>query len=160
MRTLEALYVFGTDSGEKNWHLMTEATRKSFNTRRWENIKPDGTDDEDRPDVYVIKQSTADSMEIQVTPVPDSTYTSKVDYIRNLEKIDRDTDPTMPYGYHDLIGYWASGYILRRSRDPADRQRAEILIGDARKDIVFGLLRDAHINRTKNINRPKREWIK
>ena len=155
-RVLSNLWVKGNDSGKKFWHQMEEVSRKLFEERRAINISPDGTNRESRPAWYKIIQFVGQRYQIQVTPVPDETYDVRVESIRSLEEISRETTPSMPEDYHDLIANLAAGYILERNKDPKERARGKDLTRETIADAVNGLVHDAHANRTINITRPRR----
>jgi hypothetical protein len=153
IRVLRRVWVKGNDSGKIYWHEMEESPSQSFEDHALENIRPDGIDREDRPRWYKIIESLSQSIKIQVTPVPDTTYYAKIEFINELEKISRDTIPSMPESYHDLISDMAAGYImLRPERPAADAQRGQLLIAKAKNDAVMGLVKDAHNNRIRSIS--------
>jgi len=156
IRVLQALYVKGNDSGKKFWHLMEEVSKKLFEDKRIESTSPDGTNRENRPAWYKILEVINNRIHIQVTPVPDETYSARVEFIKSLENIGPATIPSMSPDYHDLISNLASGMILERDKDPKERIRGAELKANAMKDAVLGMTRDAHANRTKNITRPRR----
>lgn len=135
---------------------MEETDSQTFEDMRVQHLQPDGTNREGRPAYYKILESSDQRIKIQVTPVPDDTYTGRVEYIKSLEEIGPVTTPTMPKDYHDLISVLAAGKILQRSDDPKERARGQQLIAEARRDAVLGLVKDAHANRTKDITRPRR----
>ena len=156
IRVFKALHVKGNDSGEKYWHLMEEVSPELFEDKRVEYFQPDGVDREDRPEFYQIVESVGQRIKIQVTPVPDETYSTKIQFIKDLEKIGPETIPTMSDSYHDLIANMAAGMVLERDADPQERVRGADLKNQAMKDAVLGMTKDAHVNRTKSITRPRR----
>jgi len=155
-RVFQALYVKGNDSGKKKWFLTEEVSKKLFEEKRDEHISPDGTDRESRPAWYKILEVVNNRINIQVTPVPDETYSTRIEYIKSLENIGPATIPSMSPDYHDLIANLASGMVLERDKDPKERIRGAELKANAMKDAILGMTRDAHANRTKDITRPRR----
>jgi len=156
VRVFKALHVKGNDSGAKYWHLMEEVSPELFEDKRVIYLQSDGVDREDRPVFYQIVESIGQRIKIQVTPVPDETYATKVQFIKDIETIDASTTPTMPHSYHDIISNLAAGMILARDPDPKERVRGAELKTQAMKDAIMGLTKDAHVNRIKSINRPRR----
>jgi len=153
IRVLKRIWVKGNDSGKIFWHEMEESPPQTFESHTLSNIQPDGTDREDRPWWYKIVESLNQSIKIQVTPVPDATYNTKIEFINELETISRSTIPSMPESYHDLVADMAGGLILQRpGKSSADAQRGQILIAKARNDAVNGLVRDSHTNRIHSIS--------
>ena len=151
-RVMRRIWVKGNDSGKIFWHEMEEAPSQTFEQYTIENTEPDGTDREARPGWYRIVESSNQSIKIQVTPVPDETYTTKIEFIKDLEEISRSTTPSMPESYHDLIADMAAGEILQRSDDARERQRGMDMVAKATKVAVMGLVRDSHPNRTRSIS--------
>lgn len=151
-RVMRRIWVKGNDSGKIFWHEMEEAPSQTFEQYAIENTEPDGTDREARPGWYKIVESSNQSIKIQVTPVPDETYSTKIEFIKDLEEISRSTTPSMPESYHDLIADMAAGEILQRSDDARERQRGMGMVAKATKDAVMGLVRDSHPNRTRSIS--------
>jgi hypothetical protein len=135
---------------------MEEVSIQLFEDKRAQSTQPDGVDREDRPLYYKIIESIGQRINIQVTPVPDETYSARVNFIKDLETIEAETIPTMPHSYHDIIANMAAGMILERNKESKERSRGSDLRAEAMKDAVMGLTKDAHVNRTKNITRPRR----
>lgn len=156
IRALTGVWVKGIESGTVYWHELQETPRESFEERSAIHIQPDGTDRESRPQYFKILEMTDQSIKIEVTPVPDQTYSAKIEYIRNIEDINRAITPSMPEAYHDIIADMAAGYILRRNPNPKQAQRGVLLEQQARQIAVNGLVRDSHTNRIKSISRPRR----
>ena len=153
IRVLKRIWVKGNDAGKIYWHEMEESPSQTFEEHAVENIESDGTDREDRPRWYKIVESFNQSIKIEVSPVPDETYDTKIEFINELETISRSTIPSMPESYHDLIADMAAGLIMMRpERPPADAQRGQMLVSKARNDAVMGLVKDAHNNRTRSIS--------
>jgi len=153
IRVLKRIWVKGNDTGKIYWHEMEETPLQTFESHAIENIKPDGTDREDRPQWYKIIESSDQSIKIEVTPVPDDTYSTKIEFINELETISRQTVPSMPESYHDLLADMAAGLILQHpSRTANDMQKGALLFSKAMSDAVNGLVRDAHNNRTSSIS--------
>lgn len=152
-RVLRRIWVKGNDTGKIFWHEMEESPSQTFEGHAVENTQPDGTDREDRPRWYKIIDSLNQSIKIEVTPVPDTTYYTKIEFINKLETITRSTIPSMPDSYHDIIADMAAGFVLQRpDRSAADAQRGSLLISKARSDAVNGLVKDSHHNRTRSIS--------
>jgi len=152
-RVLKRIWVKGNDTGKIYWHEMEESPSQSFEEHAVENTQPDGTDREDRPQWYKIVESSNQSIKIQVTPVPDTTYSTKIEFINELETISRNTTPSMPESYHDLIADMAAGLIMQRpEKSLEDYQKGAALVAKARNDAVNGLVRDSHNNRISSIS--------
>lgn len=159
IRVLKRIWVKGNDSGKIYWHEMEETPLQTFEDHALKNIEPDGTDREDRPRWYKIVESSNQSIKIQVTPVPDTTYNTKIEFINELETISRSTVPSMPESYHDIIADLAAGLVMQRpDRSAGDAQRGSILIAKARSDAVMGLVKDAHNNRIRSISPKGRKF--
>jgi hypothetical protein len=152
IRVFKTLRVEGNDTGRVFWHQMEEVSASLFEERRTRNLNPDGTNREARPRWYKIVESDNQRLKIQVTPVPDETYSARVEYIKDIETIDARTVPCMPDSYHDLIADMAAGIILMRT----NAKRGQVMMSKATRDAVNGLVKDAHTNRTENITRPRR----
>ena len=155
-RVFKALFVKGNDSGKKYWELMEEVSSKLFEDKRTEVLQPDGTNREDKPLWYKIVESETQRIKIEVTPVPDETYSTRVEWIKDLETIEANTEPTSPHSYHDIIANMAGGLILERNQDPKERARGSALVAQAENDAVMGMTKDSHANRTKDITRKRR----
>ena len=159
IRVLKRIWVKGNETGKIYWHEMEESPPQTFEGHAVENIEPDGTDREDRPRWYRIVESSNQSIKIEVTPVPDETYSTRIEYITELETISRSTNPSMPESYHDVIADMAAAFILMGSgRDAADAQRGQFLMSKSRNDAVNGLVRDAHNNRTRSVSHKGRQY--
>lgn len=159
IRVLKRIWVKGNDTGKIYWHEMQESPSQTFETHAVESIEPDGTENEDRPEWYKIVEASNQSIKIQVSPVPDETYSTKIEYINELETISRSTVPSMPESYHDLIADMAAGLILLGTgKSAADAQRGQLLISKARNDAVNGLVKDAHNNRTRSVSHRGRKF--
>lgn len=153
IRVLKRIWVKGNDTGKIYWHEMEEAPPQTFESHAIQNVESDGTDREDRPRWYKIVESSNQSIKIQVTPVPDETYSTKIEFINELETISRSTVPSMPESYHDVIADMGAAFILMGvGRSAADAQRGQLLMSKARNDAVMGLVKDAHNNRTRSIS--------
>lgn len=159
IRVLKRIWVKGNDSGKIYWHEMEESPPQTFETHAIENVEPDGTEREDRPEWYKIVESSNQSIKIQVTPVPDETYYTKIEFINELETISRSTIPSMPESYHDLLANMAAGLILQHpSRSNNEAQRGMMLYKKAMSDAVNGLVRDSHNNRIQSISPKGRKF--
>jgi hypothetical protein len=153
IRVLRRIWVKGNDTGKIYWHEMEESPSQTFEDHAVENIQPDGINREDRPRWYKIIESVSQSVKIEVSPVPDTTYNTKVEFINELEEISRSTVPSMPESYHDVIADMAAGLILLGTgKSTADAQRGQLLIAKARNDATMGLVKDAHHNRIRSIS--------
>lgn len=153
IRVLKRIWVKGNDSGKVYWHEMEESPSQTFEIHALENIEPDGSDREARPEWYKIVESSNQSIKLQITPVPDETYSTKIEFINELEMISRSTVPSMPESYHDLLANMAAGLILQHpSRNNNDMQRGVMLVSKAINDAVNGLVRDTHNNRIRSIS--------
>ena len=96
---------------------------------------------------------------IKVTPTPDTTYTIRVDYIKNVEEVGPETIPDLPNGYvHTLINL-ASGYILERNEDQIKARRGAQLVRRA-EDSLVKLTWDSQNNRTIDIDKKPQPWLK
>jgi hypothetical protein len=158
-RVLKRIWVKGNDTGKIYWHEMEESPSQTFEKHTIEHIESDGTDREDRPEYYRIVESSNQSIKIEVTPVPDETYETKIEYIKELETISRSTVPSMPESYHDIIADMAAGYILAtQERTSADTQRGLFLISKAKNDAINGLVRDSHNNRIRSVSHKGRQY--
>lgn len=157
VRRLERLWVYGTASGQRYWHLMEEVDPYLYERHVKENIKPDGTNNQDRPKVFKIEGSP--NAKITINPVPNTAYSVRVDYIRHIPKISPDEECLIPPAYHDAVADLAAGLILLRSADQFKLQYAQNLIFSAESQFD-GLLRDSHPNRTIDIDRKETKWMK
>ena len=94
---------------------------------------------------------------IRITPIPETTYQIRVDYIKDVTEILPDTIPTMPHAYmHTLINL-AAGYILER--DP-QRYTLGMRYVNRAESTILNLVRDSQSNKTKDIDRKPQAWIK
>jgi len=153
IRVLKRIWVKGNDTGKIFWHEMEESPPQTFEGHAIENTQSDGTDREDRPRWYKIIESSNQSIKIEVTPIPDTTYYTKIEFINELETVSRSTVPSMPESYHDLLADMAAGLILQKTpKTPGDAQRGISLVSNAINDAVNGLVRDSHNNRTRSIS--------
>ena len=96
---------------------------------------------------------------IRVTPTPDTTYTIRVDYIKNVTEVGPDTIPDLPIGYVYTLINLASGYILEGSEDQIKARRGPKLIERAEGSFTK-LTWDSQNNRTIDIDKKPQPWLK
>jgi len=149
MRRINGLWVYGTDSGDIKWNFVEEADQKLFERKRSEHINLNGEARAGLPEFFKIISVQNDVIKIEITPEPDAAMSGRVDYTKEVAQIGRDTVPEMPTAYHDVIAQLAASYIIK----DLDLQR------DAMAQANM-LMMDANSNKTKNIDRPKRSWLK
>ena len=123
IRSITHLFVYGIDTNKIYWHPLIRLDEVTFEDRVRETRNADGTSDHDRPRYYT-RSGTATTARIIVTPTPDQDYNGRVDFIRHIEDIKRDTEVPIPAANHDDLAKLTSGYILR-----AKETEQEIILG-------------------------------
>ena len=158
------------------WKLMVETPLKLFEDKVRENVGTDSSSGviDSSGDALVISSdsatrtkwyyslrssSTAPFWTVMVTPVPSKNYKIRVDYIRIQNAITETGFPDIPYAYTHMLINYAAGLILERSEEPAKAALGGRYIARASSD-VLKIVWDSQKNRTKNIDRRKRAWIK
>lgn len=96
---------------------------------------------------------------IRVTPTPDTTFTIRVDYIKNLTEIGPDTIPDMPVGYIPTLVLYAAGLILENHEDQIKARQGMRYIQRA-ESYFIKLAHDSQRNRTVDIDRKPQPWLK
>lgn len=148
-------YISIRETATQKWYLLEEKQPKDFDLERNENIGGEGG----RPKYFrVINLGTA-FHSIRVTPVPDTTYDIKVDYLAIPTKIDDLVIPSVPQAHLNRLIRMAAGKILQKKQDQADQQKGMMYITEARQGIT-PMIADSNPNRLADIRRPAREWLR
>ena len=154
-RSLRNIKIAGTYNGQYREKILVETDEVTFDKHREANVKSNGDDLLGLPTYY--KLEGAPVTKITVTPVPDSSYTTTVHFSIFPEEIEANTEIKIPEAYHRKIVLFASGYILRKSPDPAKRQEGMLLINDAEMSMK-NLFRDTKPNRSGRIQPPQQRY--
>lgn len=156
MRRLERIWVL-TTTNELGWQLLEEVKPQLFEDRVVQFRDSNGNDEEDLPLYY--KLTGGPMATLTVTPTPDATYTARVDYL-DFHELSVDEEPRSSPMYDDTIAELAAGYVLEAPGGSAeDKQMAQIFMGRALAEFE-DVVKDHAPNRTINIDRPARPWIK
>jgi hypothetical protein len=155
VRRITGVWVYGVNSGDQKWNFVEEVDPKLYERYRDNYINMDGEDREGVPEFFKILSIQNDVVRFSFLPTPDENMDGRIDYIKEVAEIGRNTVPEMPTAYHDLIALMAAGYILRSKGDPMGND----LIADATAQ-TQQLVNDAEANRTLNIDRPKRPYLR
>ena len=108
---------------------------------------------------YLKTSTTAPFWKIVITPTPSQAYKVRVDYIRIQDEITETGYPDIPFAYTNTLLNYAAGLILLRSEEDSLYRLGTNYIKMAERD-VMRLVWDSQANRTKDIDRRKRAWIK
>ena len=159
IRRINNLWVYGTESGDQKWNYVEEVDQKLFEIRRNEHINLDGDDRAGLPEVFRILSLQPDQIRIRLVPTPDADMSGKLDYVKSVSKINRETVPEMPPDYHDVIAQLAAGYVLRsKKNDKGSVNLGNTYVSEALKE-ANQLMMDSASNKTLSIDKPKRPWI-
>ena len=147
-------YISVRENGESKWLLMEEKQPRDFDLKRNENINSQG-----QPEFFrVINLDTA-FHSIRVTPVPDTTYDIKVDYLAIPTDISDTTIPSVPQAYLNRLIRLSAGKIMQKLDTEADQAKGERYIAEAQRGIT-PLIADSNPNRLADIRRPARKWLR
>ena len=109
---------------------------------------------------YRLKVSTtAPFWKIIITPTPSQSYKIRVDYIRIQDAITETGFADVPFAYNFMLLNYAAGLILQRSENQLEVALGMRYMAEAEKDILK-IVWDSQKNRTDNIDRRKRAWIR
>lgn len=152
MRSLQNIYIYGEYNGETRWRLLKETDEVTFLKHQQKSSEYNGDDITSIPMYYKLEGSPL--TKISVTPTPDNTYTTRFHYTVFPKEIGPNDEPKIPPAYHRKISLLASGYILRRSDNPARVQEGLRLIRDVTMSFK-NLFRDTKPNRSGRIQPPQ-----
>jgi hypothetical protein len=155
IRRITGLWIYGVNTGDQRWNYVEEVDDKLFEIKRDMFINLDGEDREGMPEYFKILSVQNNVLKFKFIPTPDEDMNGRINYIKEVSEISRDTVPEMPTAYHDLIAQLAAGYILRATGDKI----GDTYVAEAEKSVV-NLVNDAEANRTKDIDRPARRYLR
>lgn len=144
-RSLLNIWVYGQIDGKTRWRLLTESTELTFEGKRASASTATGSDQTDMPMYYKLEDAPV--TKITITPTPDSTYTTRIEYMCYPPEIRPDTEPVIPRSYHRKIAELAAGFVLIKSGDPLKINLGNTYIQEARR-AYRRLFRDSSPNRT------------
>lgn len=155
MRRLERIWVLDTEN-EEGWCQLEEVKDPLFETRRVEFRDGNGDDEQDKPLYFKIIGGSVAT--VTITPTPDQTYSTRVDYL-DFHKLSEEEEPRLSPVYDDTIAELASAYVLEMSKDASELQLGQKY--EARAMEEFGdIVKDHAPNRTLNIDKVPQRWIK
>lgn len=156
-RRFEAIWI-KSSSGTQVFKEVFEVTPKIFENIKSGNTNADGTlIESSTPTHYKVMGGAVTS--ITFTPVPNESFTARIDYIKLTEEILAETTPSLPQAHHDTVAMLAAGYILELDKDPVRVRLGEKFVTRARSSFDR-IVNDNQPNRTDNIDRTPRRWIK
>jgi hypothetical protein len=160
VRRLVDVWIKGTD--DDYYRLMEELPSRLFEEKVAENSLTEDYSMTDADDRWYYNLLAADSNsgvfgKIRVTPTPDTTYTIRVDYIKDVDEITPEIIPDIPNPYVNTLINLASGYILERAVEQERAIYGLRLI--KRAEASFDkLVHDSQPNRTVDIDRKPQPW--
>ncbi len=135
---------------KQEWKSLVPIDDEDFDMVVHANRNSDATDKIDTPIYY--RYSPGNSLQLEVTPTPDSDYPVRLKYLGTPEPLSIGVTPILPSLYHRQIANLAAGYILQRGKDPVEQAKGAKLESDVQRTI-FALLNDVANNRA-GVNMP------
>lgn len=151
VRRLERVWL-KKNTDRQEWVILEELPQPLFEARVRDRRRPDGSDDEKTPEGFRLEGGPGGTLTLIVTPTPDADYTTRLDYLEELEELDDDVEPRSPAMYDDTIALLAAAYILEGTGEQDKMLLADRFMGRAGTQIE-SMLVDVHPNMTFDIDR-------
>ena len=155
IRVLQDVYVKG--GNDARWKQLEETTPRLFEIKVRESQDLNASDNTSKP-VYYKLEGGPDYI-LSISPTPDQAYSVRLNYIQTTPEIVIDSEVNIPGNYFDTVSMLASGYILQHSSDERLRGEGSQFVSEAFSEFD-NLVRDSHHNRTRDIDRTPRAWMK